>query len=484
MRRKNKKHNLSLPSLFLLAVAVITAMGLAERGVIPAKSEAAIFGTHVTPKKRASFAQRSVPNTALYRQAMRLRRRIARHTFVTPSVHALARALGERRKLLTRSVQVTLTASDRKEFPTWTVSLHRYPTWLKGNFSPNDATFRVDRQRIAGFLAENPPEEILPPSDAVLLEILEPEAKGKPMRVKTEGVAKAGYHLPVKGAAELLAASLTHGLAEVTLPLTPAAGRIVNASFEDLGSLELLASGRSDFRGSVPGRIANVKKGLSERVNNVLVPPGEVFSFNSTLGPITAKAGWFEALGIFNGDELRPVTGGGLCQVATTVYRAIVNAGLPIEERRAHSLYVTYYEKYGFGLDATIYPGQQNLTFRNDTGNYILVQAYYDGFEATVNFYGTSDGRKVALDGPYFTANAPEGLTINERALYGNEIAWIQTITRADGTEYKNTILSRYKLLPKSVVAKHVELWRTASAAKEESTHAAAPDLLTDARIQ
>ncbi|KKW38159.1 MAG: VanW family protein [Candidatus Peribacteria bacterium GW2011_GWB1_54_5] len=151
---------------------------------------------------------------------------------------------------------------------------------------------------------------------------------------------------------------------------------------------------------------------------------------------------------IFEGDQLKPAPGGGICQASTTVYRAIVNAGFPVVERRAHSLYVSYYKKYGVGIDATIFPGTQDLTFLNDTEQPLLIQAYDDGYEAVVNFYGTPDGRTVELQGPYFSTNAPEGMLINDRQVMKNEIVWIQRVNYADGSVKENLILSRYKELP------------------------------------
>lgn len=480
MKLKYIKHNVSLFGL-LVGVLTITGMGLAERGMMAPKTEAAFARKQPERSYAAPVAVAPVPNTALYRQAKRLRTRIQRLSMSAPPLDALAHALAMRRELLTHSVNVQLEADDGKELAAWTVSLHRYPTWLTGNFSMNRADFTIDQHRIESYLRENPPEEVLPPVNTVISDIIMPEEGAKePLRVKTEGIAKSGYTFDAKQTAHLLAASLYQGSESLSVPVTLTPGRVINTANLDLGNLELLASGLSNFQGSISGRVANVKKGLSERVNNVLVAPGETFSFNSTLGSMTASAGWYEALGIFEGDQLRPVTGGGICQVATTVYRAILNAGLPVVKRKAHSLYVVYYEQHGFGLDATIYPGQQDLTFLNDTGNYILVQSYYDGFDATVNFYGTSDGRSVVMEGPYFTANAPEDLLEDGRKVRGNEIAWIRTITHSDGTTAKETIMSRYKFLPKNVVSKHVELQRTAALPQEEPTHTAASDLLSE----
>jgi vancomycin resistance protein YoaR len=163
--------------------------------------------------------------------------------------------------------------------------------------------------------------------------------------------------------------------------------------------------------------------------------------------------------------------GGGICQASTTTYRAILNAGLPVIQRRSHSLYVTYYKEYGVGIDATIFPGSQDLTFINDTGNYLLIQAYTDGNEAYVNIYGTPDGRKVAMDGPFFSTNAPSDLIINNRSIRGNEIAWKHYVLYSNGELKTDTIVSAYKSLPS-----YVKQSETAVINSFDILHAAAPN--------
>jgi vancomycin resistance protein YoaR len=91
-----------------------------------------------------------------------------------------------------------------------------------------------------------------------------------------------------------------------------------------------LSTGRSNFKGSGAGRKSNVRKALNERVNNIFVPAGAVFSFNDTLGTVSTGNGWQMALTIFDGVDLRPAPGGGICQASTTVYRAALAAGFPI----------------------------------------------------------------------------------------------------------------------------------------------------------
>ena len=138
------------------------------------------------------------------------------------------------------------------------------------------------------------------------------------------------------------------------------------------------------------------------------------------------------------------------------LYRAVVQGGFPIVERRNHSIYVKYYEKYGVGLDAAIFPGVKDLKFENDTDAYLLIQTYIEGQEMIVNIYGVPTGRAVVLKGPFFKTNAPGGLLVRDRPLKDNEIAWIQHITFSNGTQQENLLVSQYRTgVPSSIAAKH-----------------------------
>ena len=147
--------------------------------------------------------------------------------------------------------------------------------------------------------------------------------------------------------------------------------------------------------------------------------------------------------------------GGGICQASTTVYRAALLAGFPVIERKAHSLYVTYYKKYGVGIDATIYPGSQDLSFRNDSKYPIIVQAYHEGTNAYVNIYGTPDGRVATLNGPYFAATAPKEVVKQAGGIGSNEIVWLHSVQYPDGRTTTDTVESRYKQLPRSLVTEY-----------------------------
>ncbi len=165
------------------------------------------------------------------------------------------------------------------------------------------------------------------------------------------------------------------------------------------GIKERISIGYSEFPGSIPGRIHNVALAAS-KLNGVLIAPGDTFSFNKTVGDISAATGYQSAYIIKDGRTVLG-DGGGVCQVSTTVFRAALNAGLPITERHEHSYRVHYYEDDGSkaGLDATVFNPTEDLRFINDTASYILIQTKTDtdNLTLTVEFYGAPDGRKAEI---------------------------------------------------------------------------------------
>ncbi|HEY4474639.1 MAG TPA: VanW family protein [Candidatus Paceibacterota bacterium] len=173
--------------------------------------------------------------------------------------------------------------------------------------------------------------------------------------------------------------------------------KITLEKINNLGIQTLLAKGESDFHGSSNARVNNIKTG-SSKFSGIIIKPGEEFSFNNLLGEVNDKNGYQPELVIKNGQVI-PEYGGGLCQVSTTMFRAAIWAGLPITERRPHSFPVKYYAPQGF--DATIYPGVSDSKFVNDTEGHILIQTKISGTKLTVEFYGSDDGRSVAIDGPH-----------------------------------------------------------------------------------
>jgi vancomycin resistance protein YoaR len=193
---------------------------------------------------------------------------------------------------------------------------------------------------------------------------------------------------------------------EIVIPisiktLTP---KITTDKANNLGIKELIGKGTSLFQHSIQSRIFNITLAAG-RINGVLVAPNEEFSFAKALGDVSAFTGYQQAYIIQNGKTVLG-DGGGVCQVSTTFFRAILNAGVPITERHAHAYRVGYYEQDSLpGLDATVYVPSVDLKFKNDTGSYILIQTQIDSNnqQLSVFLYGASDGRSVILTQPIIT---------------------------------------------------------------------------------
>lgn len=185
----------------------------------------------------------------------------------------------------------------------------------------------------------------------------------------------------------------------VNVPVDTVKPAVTTQQVNSFGIRELIGRGYSEFQGSIPGRIHNVALAAS-RLNGILVAPGETFSFNAIVGDISAATGYQSAYIIKEGRTVLG-DGGGVCQVSSTLFRAALNAGLPIVERHAHAYRVHYYEEGGFkpGLDATVFSPSVDLVIKNDTPAHILIQTKTDLTNLTLAFelYGTHDGRSSEI---------------------------------------------------------------------------------------
>jgi len=184
----------------------------------------------------------------------------------------------------------------------------------------------------------------------------------------------------------------------IKLPILTTPPAVKTADVNNLGIRELVSKGESWFWGSIASRIHNIQL-ASSKFNGVLIPPNEEFSFNKTVGEIDQAHGFKQAYIIKEGRTVLG-DGGGVCQVSTTLFRAALNAGLPILERRAHAYRVSYYEQNtDVGQDATVFAPSVDLKIKNDTPAYILIQTKVDvaNRKLTFEFYGTGDGREVYI---------------------------------------------------------------------------------------
>jgi vancomycin resistance protein YoaR len=188
--------------------------------------------------------------------------------------------------------------------------------------------------------------------------------------------------------------------------------QVVTGSANTLGIEEMIGEGKTNFIGSPPNRIYNIKNG-AKIISGLLIQPGETFSLNNALGEVGEATGFRPEL-VIKGDKTTPEFGGGLCQIATTLFRAALNSGLLIVSRTNHSYRVSYYEP-PVGMDATVYSPSPDLKFINDTEAPILIQSQIEGNNLTFEFWGKKDGRTVEMSTPViFNITEPEPTKIIE----------------------------------------------------------------------
>ncbi len=244
------------------------------------------------------------------------------------------------------------------------------------------------------------------------------------------------------------------------IPTTKKSPRITTDKVNNLGIKELIGRGTSTYFHSIPGRVHNVSLAAT-RINGILVSPGETFSFNKALGDVSKFTGYKEAYVIQNGRTVLG-DGGGVCQVSTTLFRSVLNAGLPIEERRAHAYRVGYYEQDSPpGIDATVFDPSPDFKFRNDTPAHILITAKADPKKYTLVFelYGTSDGRVSTITKPVVTGVTPpppdlyqDDPTLPVGTLkqvdykaWGAKVSFNYSVTKEGEEIYKKTFISNYR---------------------------------------
>jgi vancomycin resistance protein YoaR len=131
------------------------------------------------------------------------------------------------------------------------------------------------------------------------------------------------------------------------------------------------------------GRLHNIRS-TAASIHDLLMKPGDVFDYAAYITQTEAQFGFKEAPVIVNG-KLVPGIGGGICQVSSTLYNAVLRAGLSIIERRNHSLPVSYVP---LGQDATFAAGHINFKFRNNTEKYLLIRTSVDDQGMTVKLFG------------------------------------------------------------------------------------------------
>ena len=184
-------------------------------------------------------------------------------------------------------------------------------------------------------------------------------------------------------------------LVETILNTDPLSGKTISIPIHDLeptitqemlqSKFVLRGSYTTSFSDSTKNRKYNIRFG-AEKINGIILKPGDVFSANDTLGTRTRKNGWKNA-GAYESGEVVQQAGGGVCQLSSTLYNAALYADMEIVERRNHSMPDHYVDR---GRDASINSVGNiiDFKFRNNTSSDVIIMAYTDGNILHMEIYG------------------------------------------------------------------------------------------------
>ncbi len=336
----------------------------------------------------------------------------------------------------------------------WSIGLAKAASWITVVLSTNgQPTLDIREDDIKTYL-----ESVIAP--ALFIESKDPRFEVKEGKIVITTQPQDGQKLALKESIELIRDALLNEKAsgEIMLPVEHQPSTLLSIPNQD-AIREIVARAETDFRGSPTNRRKNIANGAA-RINGILIKPGEEFSLLSYLNPIDETTGFLPEL-VIKGNVTKPEYGGGLCQVSTTLFRAVAYAGLPITARRNHSYRVSYYEP-PVGFDATIYSPAPDFKFRNDMTTPLLIHTSVKGTKISITLWGTKDGRISEVDKPtvYNIKRPPETKIIEttelepgkkkctEKAHAGADAYFERRVTYLSGEIKKETFKSHYVVWP------------------------------------
>lgn len=270
--------------------------------------------------------------------------------------------------------------------------------------------FHFQKETLARLARELQGDLPTEPRDARFVEV-----KGE---VKVEG-ERIGYRPDLTKLAAEVERALREGKEkEIKIAYLPLYPEVREEKLRKTGITELVAEYTTRFDPSQVDRVYNIRM-AAKALDNLLIGPGETVSFNEKVGPREEEKGYRKAPVIVN-DEIVPGTGGGVCQVSSTLYNAVLLAGLEIKERTSHSLPVAYVPP---GRDATVDFGRIDLKFANPTCHWFLIKTRVEGDTLQVKIFGPPGTREeVTIFSEVVEVIPPEVVVKVEKGLRPGEV--------------------------------------------------------------
>jgi vancomycin resistance protein YoaR len=194
-------------------------------------------------------------------------------------------------------------------------------------------------------------------------------------------------------------------------------------------------------------RHANITTGALQ-FDDLVVAPGDSFSFWARLGPVSVERGYAYAGAIIDNRSDENVIGGGLCQVSTTLFNVVARAGYEILERHAHGYYI---DRYPIGFDAAVFEPGVDFQWRNDTPYPVLIRAFPYDTALRFDLISVPTGRRVVVgDATQWNLTSPEADQPADPAyppgavVEGRDVARSWTVWQGDAVIHDVTFVSHY----------------------------------------
>ncbi|BBB91334.1 MAG TPA: VanW family protein [Methylomusa anaerophila] len=246
----------------------------------------------------------------------------------------------------------------------------------------------------------------------------------------------------------------------ISLPVKAVNPDITAADIAENNIKEPISVYTTTFSPEDVNRTANIKL-AAQKINGWMIHSGQVFSFNDIVGPREKPQGFKEAMEIING-EFVPGIGGGICQVSSTLYNAVLMAGLDIVERTNHSKPLVYVP---LGRDATVVYGLLDFKFLNNSSAPLMIMAETSGNKLYIGIFGQRSPEKTieivtaekqTIEPTVIKKADPDlpmgGSKVEKQGKPGYEVTTIRLTRDATGHEIRREVLSKDRYLPDNTV--------------------------------
>jgi vancomycin resistance protein YoaR len=312
------------------------------------------------------------------------------------------------------------------------------------------ASYSIDDDKLKGLLSNL--------SKIINRPALDAQIKAVPSKVRIEP-EQTGYVLNKERSIKIIKLALKRGEWSSRLVVEKIPVKITSQQLKSLKITAHLSRFSTSFNPIDKNRLNNIIL-ASEAIDNTIIQPNKVFSFNQVVGPRQTERGYKTATVIRNVNLSKGV-GGGICQVATTLYNAALEAGLPIIERKVHS---TFIKAYPLGRDATVTEKRADLKIGNNTDGAILIKSQVINNKIIFDIYGYPDKRKNFFSKPVVTKyvpfriiektnpDLPSGVKIvAQQGVAGRTVTLERYVKRGKKLLFQEKITSRYLPRPEII---------------------------------